>query len=146
MRHVTILLFALLFIGSSVRAADESCTDDLRSRLKEFESVLDLFNVNHGGEYIDKQLAKQQKNAEFAWVEWMQETRKRLKSYENDIKHALKRNLSPEDAANACKLLNEQWTELKESILTEGRKFQTLSNASKARHEMAMNSIRNMKA
>lgn len=36
--------------------------------------------------------------------------------------------------------------ELKGAIEQEARRFQTLSNASKARHDIAMNAIRNMKA
>lgn len=35
--------------------------------------------------------------------------------------------------------------EFRKAIETEGRRFNTLSNASKARHDIAMNAIRNMK-
>lgn len=35
---------------------------------------------------------------------------------------------------------------LKQTLETESRQFNTLSNASKARHDIAMNAIRNMKA
>ena len=41
--------------------------------------------------------------------------------------------------------MNEQLAELKKATQQESRRFQTLSNASKARHETAMNSIRNMR-
>jgi hypothetical protein len=146
MKHLLSLLVIVLLFLSNARAEDRACIDNLRTRLNELEQVTDLFHVNHGGEYIDKQLAKQQKNAEFAWAEWMQDTRKRLDDYANDVKHTLKKKLSEEALADACKQLNERFTQMKESILTESRKFQTLSNASKARHEMAMNAIRNMKA
>jgi hypothetical protein len=41
--------------------------------------------------------------------------------------------------------MNMQFLALQEALQNESRKFQTLSNASKARHDTAMNSIRNMK-
>jgi hypothetical protein len=41
--------------------------------------------------------------------------------------------------------MNLQFLELQQATQTESRRFQTLSNASKARHEVAMNAIRNMK-
>jgi len=40
----------------------------------------------------------------------------------------------------------QKLTELQQALQMESRKFQTLSNASKARHDMAMSIIRNMKA
>jgi len=41
--------------------------------------------------------------------------------------------------------MNMQFLSLQEATQMESRKFQTLSNASKARHEIAMNAIRNLK-
>ena len=41
--------------------------------------------------------------------------------------------------------MNMQFLALQEATQMESRKFQTLSNASKARHEIAMNAIRNIK-
>lgn len=41
--------------------------------------------------------------------------------------------------------MNMQFLALQEATQTESRKFQTLSNASKARHDIAMNAIRNIK-
>ena len=41
--------------------------------------------------------------------------------------------------------MNLQFMELQETTQTESRRFQTLSNASKARHDIALNAIRNMK-
>ncbi len=42
--------------------------------------------------------------------------------------------------------MNMQFLALQEATQNELRKFQTLSNASKARHDIAMNAIRNLKA
>lgn len=41
--------------------------------------------------------------------------------------------------------MNMQFLALQEATQEESRKFQTLSNASQARHDIAMNAIRNMK-
>ena len=41
--------------------------------------------------------------------------------------------------------MNTQFVALQEATQMESRRFQTLSNASKARHDIAMNAIRNMK-
>ena len=41
--------------------------------------------------------------------------------------------------------MNQQFAELQKTTQQESRRFQTLSNASKARHDVAMNAIRNMK-
>ena len=41
--------------------------------------------------------------------------------------------------------MNMEFMSLQQSVQTESRKYQTLSNAIKARHDTAMNSIRNMK-
>jgi hypothetical protein len=41
--------------------------------------------------------------------------------------------------------MNVQFLALQEATQQESRRFQTLSNASKARHDVALNAIRNMK-
>lgn len=41
--------------------------------------------------------------------------------------------------------MNMQFLALQNAVQNESRKFQTLSNASKARHDIALNAIRNMK-
>ena len=41
--------------------------------------------------------------------------------------------------------LNAQWLALQQAVQNESRRFQTLSNASKTRHDTAMNAIRNVK-
>jgi hypothetical protein len=41
--------------------------------------------------------------------------------------------------------MNMQFLALRQASEKESRKFQTLSNASKARHDIAMNAIRNLR-
>lgn len=52
---------------------------------------------------------------------------------------------SEDGAGDAAEALELQLTRLQEAVQQESRRFQTLSNAMKARHDAAMSSIRNMK-
>ena len=54
-------------------------------------------------------------------------------------------NLSGGDMVSQMAQMNTQFLALQEATQMESRRFQTLSNASKARHDIAMNAIRNMK-
>jgi hypothetical protein len=49
------------------------------------------------------------------------------------------------DMAKKMAQMNVQFLALQEATQQESRRFQTLSNASKARHDVALNAIRNMK-
>lgn len=58
--------------------------------------------------------------------------------------------VAPKDANSqeiqqALSQMNMQFLALQEATQMESRRFQTLSNASKARHDIALNAIRNMK-
>lgn len=53
--------------------------------------------------------------------------------------------LSGGDMMQKMAAMNMQFLALQEATQMESRKFQTLSNASKARHDIALNAIRNMK-
>ncbi len=54
-------------------------------------------------------------------------------------------NQTQNDLATKMAQMNMQFLALQEATQMESRKFQTLSNASKARHDIALNAIRNMK-
>jgi hypothetical protein len=54
-------------------------------------------------------------------------------------------NQTQNDLTGKMAQMNMQFLALQEATQMESRKFQTLSNASKARHDIAMNAIRNMK-
>ena len=49
------------------------------------------------------------------------------------------------DLTKQVAAMNAQFLKLQEATQIEARRFQILSNASKARHEIAMNAVRNMK-
>jgi hypothetical protein len=92
-----------------------------------------------------RQMTKEQHQTEVEWSKWMLDVRKRLKAHETQLRTLLKKKLTDEQRGDQAKLMNAQFLALQESVQMESRKFSTLSNASKARHEIAMNAIRNMK-
>jgi hypothetical protein len=49
------------------------------------------------------------------------------------------------DMVSKMAAMNMQFLQLQEAVQMQSRQYQTLSNASSARHQAAMNSIRNMK-
>lgn len=59
--------------------------------------------------------------------------------YQNDLMRAI------DDMQKQLSQLEAQFLALRNSMQMESRKYQTISNALKARHDIAMNSIRNMK-
>ncbi|HUP18916.1 MAG TPA: hypothetical protein VM778_03060 [Gemmatimonadota bacterium] len=75
-----------------------------------------------------------------AHTAWLQGVRDRLQD------HLDRRFGSSAGMISEMMELNAEFLELQESVQTEARKFQTLSNASQIRHDAAMNAIRNMKA
>ena len=74
--------------------------------------------------------------------EWLASVRDRLRGHLADRDA----NLNGSAMAQRMGAMNAQFLALQDAVQTESRKFQTLSNASSARHDVAMNAIRNMKA
>jgi hypothetical protein len=75
----------------------------------------------------------------------LKSVRSRLADYRGKLT-AVGREL-PNGAAMVEKMaaMNMQFLALRQASEKESRKFQTLSNASKARHDIAMNAIRNLR-
>ena len=118
--------------------------DDLRKRLSEIESILKSVEWTPKREPA-RQMTKEQHDTEVEWNKWLLGIRNRLKAQATDIQVLLKKKLSEEEMVEKMAAMNMQFLALQEATQQESRKFQTLSNASKARHETAMNAIRNMK-
>jgi hypothetical protein len=84
-----------------------------------------------------------QKKADAEFNSWLLGVRTKLQSLRRDMQAASA--LSGEEAVQKMAQLNTQFLALQEATQMESRKFQTLSNASKARHDIALNAIRNMR-
>ena len=74
-----------------------------------------------------------------AQSDWLKSVRSRLADYRG--------KLMRQDTAMVEEMaaMNMQFLALRRASEKESRKFQTLSNASKARHDIAMNAIRNLR-
>jgi hypothetical protein len=78
--------------------------------------------------------------------EWLMSVRDRLRAHLADRDAAMSTMTEIPDAVQRMAAMNMQFLALQEAVQMESRKFQTLSNASKARHDIAMNAIRNLRA
>ncbi len=81
---------------------------------------------------------------------WLSSVRQRLAGFLADNGGAFGdtpglRGVAGADMMKKMAQMNMQFLALQEATQTESRRFQTLSNASKARHDIALNAIRNMK-
>lgn len=84
-----------------------------------------------------------------AHTQWLKTVRSRVEALA--LKHDVK---APRDVAtgqssgkrqHGSVVIVKEWEALQSTIEQESRRFNTLSNASKARHDIAMNAIRNLK-
>ena len=78
---------------------------------------------------------------------WLASVRKRYAQYATAAEGNFgdTAGLSGDDMVKRMAEMNLQFLQLQEAVQNESRRFQTLSNASKARHDIAMSSIRNIK-
>ena len=147
MRYFLSVVFLTLIFGASTRVSAtqnaDACIETLRARLAQIEDLDTIYK--HSNKYIDKQLAKQQKVQDEQWADWMKDFGKQLKSHAKDIKQLLKSKLSAAELAEACKTMNVQFLALQQANADESRRFMTLSNAAKTRHDTAKNAIANIR-
>jgi hypothetical protein len=123
------------------KQAEENATI-IRTRLNELENLIKSVQWEpHKSPGLDA--PEQEKKAEHEWQKWFFSVRSDLQEYARACKAFLK--LNGEDMMSKMAAMNMQFSALQEATQMESRKFQTLSNASKARHDIAMNAIRNMK-
>jgi len=78
---------------------------------------------------------------------WLSSVRTRFADFlaQNGGNFGASAGLNGADMAQKMAEMNSQFLALQEATQKESRRFQTLSNASKARHDIAMNAIRNIK-
>jgi hypothetical protein len=134
---------ALLVLGSSSASGQELAQRKTLALPHVLEAV---------GQAIDMPmpagLSAADQQAYAAHTEWLKSVRRRVEVLKSNV-------AAPADAAgeqssekrqHGAITITKQWERLQATIEEESRKFNTLSNASKARHDIAMNAIRNMKA
>lgn len=84
------------------------------------------------------------RKAEIELNEWLKGVRGRLQGLKQDMQFG---TTLKDDGDLVAKMaeLNQQFLALQQAVQMESRKFKAMSSASKARHEAAMNAIRNMR-
>ncbi|HEY6171973.1 MAG TPA: hypothetical protein VIX80_06930 [Candidatus Kapabacteria bacterium] len=133
-------LFAVILFVHSAFAGEEAAKKQMNERLSSLKTV-DKTLENLVIQAPPKQSSKSELEKWRSQTQWFSVTRKRLSDYQSD----LVKTKQGETLEMHMMKMNEQFLALKEGTMVESRKFQTLSNASKSRHDIALNAIRNMK-
>lgn len=121
----------------SQSTADTGATQNQRKRLENGIETLNGLIKRKPPSDLDKR-QRAEWNEQTKWLESVKSRYKRM--------HEKYPTARQKTSAKDMEKLNKEFLALQNAIQQESRKFQTLSNASKARHDIAMNAIRNMKA
>jgi hypothetical protein len=132
--------FAVLLFVHSAFATDEVFKKQMNERLSSLKT-LDKALEGLVIQAPPKQSSKSELEKWRSQTQWFSVTRKRFTDYKEDLVKVKQ----GESMETHMILTNKQFLALKEGTINESRKFQTLSNALKARHDIALNAIRNMK-
>lgn len=151
-RALALVLLVAIAIPATANAQSKTDKKLLNTMTKSKEQ---LRTVELGLMALDKALAGSSSAvtaADRAHYQWLLDVRGRISSQHAYLREAVRdAEHVKSGAATKATLIeqieerSEQFAALRKSVQMESRKFQTLSNASKARHEAAMNAIRNMK-
>lgn len=133
------LLAILLFVHSAF-ATDDPFEKQLSERTKSL-TTLDKTLESLINQVPPKNFTKSELDQWRNQTKWLTDTRKKMSTYKTD----LIKMKQGETIETHMAQMNMQFLALQEATQMESRKFHTLSNASKARHDIALNAIRNMK-
>lgn len=155
-RYRSLLLAALTFCTIAAAAPTPAKSDPWNTRdaiklsalSKERAEAIDGVTQELDRLVVQAGPRKMTPDEQAAWraqSDWLKSVRSRLADYRGKLT-AVGREL-PNGAAMVEKMaaMNMQFLALRQASEKESRKFQTLSNASKARHDIAMNAIRNLR-
>ncbi len=116
---------------------DLSVVQDRQSRLRAAITTFDdLIRRKPPADLTPRQLAEWKEQ-----TKWLKSVRDRYQKMDSAYAPANQRSRTIDTAK-----LNTEFLALQNAVQMESRKFQTLSNASKARHDIAMSAIRNTRA
>lgn len=151
--RVIALVFVLGAIATTSVEAQSKVDKKLRQTMT--KSYEQLRSVEMGLMAFDKAMAGASSAVsadDKAHYQWLLEVRSRISARHAGLREAVRigERARLGDTTNAAltqkiEEQNDQFDAMRNAVQQESRKFQTLSNASKARHEAAMNAIRNMK-
>ncbi|HEV2883720.1 MAG TPA: hypothetical protein VGW36_02620 [Pyrinomonadaceae bacterium] len=131
-------------IGVRARSLDAPLSvEKAKTRLASIRRTVSVLNGLIAQTTPDK-LSQAEQQQWRTQTEWFRNLSKRYSAHADELDEAIR--LGGPDTAARLARLNTQFAALQEATQMESRKFQTLSNASKTRHEAAMSSIRNIRA
>ena len=133
-------LLAMVLIVHSAFATDELYKKQMNERLSSLTTV-DKTLENLIIQAPPKQSSKTELEQWRKQTQWFSVTRKKYSDYKLDLTKVKQ----VESLETHMAQMNMQFLALQEATQMESRNFQKLSNDSKARHDIAMNAIRNMK-
>jgi hypothetical protein len=131
---------AVMLLVQNAFANDELYKKQMNERLsslKTFDKTLETLVIQAPPKQSSKSDLEQWRKQ----TQWFSVTRKNYSDYKADLMKVKQGETLEAHMAQ----MNMQFLALQEATQMESRKFQTLSNASKARHDIALNAIRNMK-
>lgn len=136
-------------VAPAASLAPVQTVDAARSRLSSVQATITTLDAQ-----IALPMPRKLTSAEVAeWKEhgaWLSSVRERYAGFLADNGGAFGdtpglKGVAGADMVKKMAQMNMQFLALQEATQMESRRFQTLSNASKARHDIALNAIRNMK-
>jgi hypothetical protein len=148
MKRIVILFVALLSVASTSYSGGDpkkpatadiytKQRDDRTAQLTSLDRTIEsAINIPPPNTLTKTQLDEWRKQ-----TQWLIKVQKQM----SDHKKSLGTLKQGETMESHMAQMNMQFLALQEATQMESRKFQTLSNASKARHDIALNAIRNMK-
>lgn len=130
-------------------ARPATAQDPIEKKTFSFPHVLETI-----GKAIDQPmpggLGAEDQKAYLAQTEWLKSVRRRMEAISGTSEVTAPRDVATGQATgkrqHGSVVIVKEWGPLRSAIEEESRQFNTLSNASKVRHDIAMNAIRNIKA
>lgn len=146
-KAIVIFILAIVVVNVSSAGGDPTKNHQADSLTKlKTKRLAELAKIDKTLESIiqtppPNDLTKSQLDEYRQQTQWLMKIRKKYSEH----KVAVNTMKEGETLETHMAQMNMQFLALQEATQMESRRFQTLSNASKARHDIALNSIRNMK-
>jgi hypothetical protein len=158
-RHYRSLLLAGLTLCTIAAAPLTTAESDpwntrdarkLRALSKERAEAIDGVTRELGRLIVQAAPRKMTLDEQAGWraqTEWLKTIHSRMAGYRAKMTEKVFGHDLPDGKALVEEMaaMNQEFLKLREATQRESRKFQTLSNASKVRHDIAMNAIRNLR-
>src|SRR5688572_22752297 len=113
-----------------------------RDRIRQIDSILQTVKWEAPAE-TRRELPAGERKLDTEFNQWLKSVRARLQTVKKDMQQFGSSNVDAKMVEEMAQM-NAQFLALQKSLQAESRRFTTLSSASKARHDVAMNAMQNM--